>query len=524
MEKRTVGNTGPAATDTSPRQSASFLAIAVITLAAAGAAVPAIVLVGWTFDLTSLPQLASGDDLMVPWSAIGCLTAAVWVLARIWFGGSRASRVGMVVLAGLTTTIGLVAALENLAGIDPGVDSLLWPASIADTAQAQIGRPSLQTAIALAVLGVAELAISLSRRPRVLDGAGLAAYGVMAIGLLGLAGRALQITPAFTSSQLGSGGLSVPTAAALGLTGAALATATLGPALLESTSHSTAAKRQLEILLPIAVTIPLLVFLGAYASVVLDGSAQVIGPMITAAAVVALVLALRLVNLGVSEDVAAHTKVEQGLSDRIALYQATVESSDDAILTKDLDGWITSWNPAAERLYGYSAEEAIGRSVELIIPEDRHQEMGSILSRLARGGRVQNIETVRLRRDGTRVDVSLTISPVITHSGEVVGASSIARDVTERRKAEADLIQRTEELRQAQKMEAIGRLAGGIAHDFNNLLTVIIGAEKLLEAQGHPGPKGRAARGDLRFRPEGGHPNRATSRIRPPFCGQSRSA
>jgi PAS domain S-box-containing protein len=157
-----------------------------------------------------------------------------------------------------------------------------------------------------------------------------------------------------------------------------------------------------------------------------------------------------------------------------------VESSDDAILTKDLDGTITGWNPSAERLYGYSAAEAIGRGIELIVPEDRREELKLILRRVAAGERTRHFETVRCDRDGRRIDVSLTISPVADSSGRVIGASTIARDIGERRRAEALLSQRTEELRQAQKMEAIGRLGSGVAHDFNNLLTVVIGAAQLL--------------------------------------------
>ncbi len=457
----------------------------------------AVVLLGWALNVPSLPRFASGDDVMVPWSALGCLAAALWVLGWQWLRSSPAARAALICLAGLTTAIGLVAALENLTGLDLGLDSLLWPSSLAGTAQAHAGRPSLQTAIGLALVGGPELAISVDRESRLRNAAGLLACGVMTIGLLGLAGRMLQIAPAFTSDQLGSGGLSVPTAAALALIGAALAMATLGAGLLKSTSHSTAATRQLKVLLPAAVAIPLLVFLAAYASIELEGSAQAIGPVMVAVAVVALVLALRLVNLGVSEDFATHVEVERGLSDRIALYGAAVEFSDDSILTNDLEGTITAWNPAAERLYGYSAAEAIGQSVELIVPGDRREELRLILRRLADGGRVQHIETIRRRRDGHCFPVSLTVSPVVETSGEIFGASSIARDMSERRKAEAALVERTDELRQAQKMDAIGRLAGGVAHDFNNLLTVIIGAAQLLETRGDPGDEDRELLGEI---------------------------
>jgi PAS domain S-box-containing protein len=114
------------------------------------------------------------------------------------------------------------------------------------------------------------------------------------------------------------------------------------------------------------------------------------------------------------------------------LLSAIVDSSDDAIISKDLNGFITSWNRSAERLFGYSAEEAIGKTVaELLIPEDRQDEEPTILARLRRGERVDHFETVRRRKDGTTLDISLTISPVKDGAGNIVGASKIARDITE---------------------------------------------------------------------------------------------
>jgi len=119
-----------------------------------------------------------------------------------------------------------------------------------------------------------------------------------------------------------------------------------------------------------------------------------------------------------------------------AWLAALVDSSFDAILSKALDGTITSWNAAAERMYGYPAAEVIGRSIELIVPEDRLQELRGMDERLARGERVLPFETVRLTRDGRRIDVALTMSPIVDGQGRVVGASGIGRDVTERRQAE----------------------------------------------------------------------------------------
>ena len=114
-----------------------------------------------------------------------------------------------------------------------------------------------------------------------------------------------------------------------------------------------------------------------------------------------------------------------------------VESSDDAIVSKDLNGIIATWNAGAERLFGYSADEAIGKPVTILIPPDRPDEEPRILSRIRRGERIEHYETVRRRKDGSLVDISLTVSPVRDAQGKVVGASKIARDITEHKRTEA---------------------------------------------------------------------------------------
>ena len=115
---------------------------------------------------------------------------------------------------------------------------------------------------------------------------------------------------------------------------------------------------------------------------------------------------------------------------------AIVESSDDAIVSKTLEGTITSWNPAAERLFGYTAEEVIGRPISILAPPDRENEMPANLERIRRGEKVDRYETVRRRKDGSLVDISLTVSPIRDGTGRIVGASIIARDITARKQAE----------------------------------------------------------------------------------------
>src|SRR5262245_19273342 len=119
---------------------------------------------------------------------------------------------------------------------------------------------------------------------------------------------------------------------------------------------------------------------------------------------------------------------------------AIVESSDDAIVSKDLQGTIRSWNGAAERIFGYASAEVVGRPITIVISRDRHDEEPDILERIGRGERVEHFETVRQRKDGRLIDVALTISPVRNASGELIGASKIARDITERKRREAQLV------------------------------------------------------------------------------------
>jgi len=167
---------------------------------------------------------------------------------------------------------------------------------------------------------------------------------------------------------------------------------------------------------------------------------------------------------------------EQMLEDnskRLGELAAIVESSDDVILSKDLNGIITSWNGAAVRLFGYSADEMIGASILKLIPEDLHSDEKTIMENIRAGRRIEHFETVRRTKSGQLLDVSLTVSPIRDKHGRVIGASKILRDISTRKRLEQALLQ-------AEKIAATGRMAATIAHEINNPLEAVMNLMYLL--------------------------------------------
>ncbi|MEV1289525.1 PAS domain S-box protein [Micromonospora sp. NPDC049679] len=174
----------------------------------------------------------------------------------------------------------------------------------------------------------------------------------------------------------------------------------------------------------------------------------------------------------------------------VSRLAAIVQSSGDAIVGKTLDGIITSWNDGAAAIYGYRADEVIGRHISMLVPADRHHELDGLLHRVSQGERVERQETQRIRRDGTLVEVSVTISPIRDGAGRVVGASAVAADITEEKRAAAERASLEQRLQQSQRLESLGQLAGGVAHDFNNLLAVILSCAELLTEELDEGSAG----------------------------------
>jgi len=156
---------------------------------------------------------------------------------------------------------------------------------------------------------------------------------------------------------------------------------------------------------------------------------------------------------------------------QLALLAAIVESSDDAIVSKTLDGRILSWNAGAQRIFGYRPEEAIGQSITLIIPTELHAEERRILEKLRQGERIDHFDTIRVSKDGRRIPISLTVSPVRDSRGKIVAASKVARDISDRKRAEQALREREEALREADRRK--DQFLALVAHELRNPLAPI---------------------------------------------------
>ncbi|HLZ41427.1 MAG TPA: PAS domain S-box protein [Candidatus Sulfotelmatobacter sp.] len=390
-------------------------------------------LAGWMFHIPRMKSILSGQ-VAVKANTAACFLLigfALWILRKESLPLAAAWKAAAKLAAGLAALVGLLSLLECIWGWDLGIDQLLFTAGVEDIpGSVRPGLMSPLSALGFFALGLGLLLQDSASRLRRWSSQ-LLPCGVSIAAIFGVLDFVLDPTTTHTH-------ISPITACLLFLfafgvmfarpqwgLGTLVAGVTLGGALTRR-------------LLPAAIFIPLAIgwlrWKGQNAGLFSDwaGVASMTGLLIV-------LLSGLTVWTGFTVDRSDRER-RQGKenADRLA---SIVECSNDAIIGKTTEGIVTSWNPAAEAIYGYSAQEVIGRPISKIIPPDRQKEFDAILDRIRRNQRISHYETERVRKDGQIVSVSLSVSPVRDKAGNVVGISTITRDITERKRAEEKLRQ-----------------------------------------------------------------------------------
>lgn len=397
-------------------------------------------LAGWALNLEVLQRGVVGVSTMKPNTGVALvLGASALLLAERRTSRRRRAALGAALGMALVGLATLVAY-----GLDAGsgVDALLFPHR-AIPSPTRPGPMAPSTAFCSATVGLA-LALSLARRVRTSQVVAVAGLAVSGLALLGHLYNIEQLHQVAAYASM-----AVHTAGSFLLL--SLAALFLHPArgLLAGLTSATPVGQFGRRLLPIAVLAPVLL---GWMSVRLQRAGS-FGAEFGVALLVGATLAVMAATIWLG--VRAGVRIDE---ERLRLARI-VETTADAIITTRLDGTITSWNRAAERLYGFSAREALGGSMDMIVPLERRVEIKESLERLAAGEELKAHDTVRLRKDGVPVDVHLTLSPVRSHWGAIVGVSAIARDVSERAQSERALLEASRFTEQIVRSAAEGIIA-----------------------------------------------------------------
>ena len=391
-------------------------------VAALATATGVVVVIGWVLGIESLVRIRADFNVMKFNTAL-CLIASgcgLWFTSHATGPGRKA---GARTLGAFVLAIGAMSLLEKLLGWNLHIDQLLF-----NDLRWHLDEYRMvpQTAVFFVFAGQFLIFSAARRKP-------IAWLGTVAAFLANLTAQDAVLDLIFRKDKVeGAAGHTAGAVLALSI-GMLLLPSSRG--LLAPIHNMTAGGRLLRRLVPAALLMPLLtgwIYL----------EATRIGLLTPAAGIVAMVIlysaSLVLITVWTANSI-------DNVDLRLA---AIIDSSDDAIVSKSLHGVILTWNNGAERLYGYSAAEAIGKPALMLSPPQFHQEQQAILEQIRRGERVEHHETVRVRKDGSRFDVSVTMSPVRNAHSEIIGCSAIARDITERKRAEAEISVLNRELEQ----------------------------------------------------------------------------
>ncbi|WP_437338038.1 PAS domain S-box protein [Sorangium sp. So ce394] len=423
-------------------------------------------LLGWSIESTRLVSIADGLPSMVPNTAVALVLAA----ASLWALGGRERPAPLRRLLGRTCAAGVVAfgfaALgQYVFGWDLGLDRLLFPARVAFTSKFP-GRPPPNTALCCVLIGAALLSLPVKTRraSRLSDGGALSAAALALTALTGYVfgvGYFYGLPPLFPFT-----GMALHAAIAfLALCAGLLAARRDGGAFAVLTASGPGGvllRRSLPfvVLAPLAIGRLFLIGadLGAYPLAASFSLASAISTLLLGAALWVSAARLNLLD-------EARRQAEEARA-----YLATVaQSSDDAVIGSALDGTIQSWNPAAERLYGYGAGEAIGKKLPILCPPERAGEAEAILARLRRGERVERFEAVSRTKDGRDIDIEVTASSIVDASGRITGVSTICRDIGRRRAMEAAVASaHAAEWRLRAQLEAVGAACAAVSETLAN--------------------------------------------------------
>jgi PAS domain S-box-containing protein len=422
-----------------------------------------IALAGWVFDVPRLTDWRNDGISMFPNTA-GCavMSGLALQLAQV-----RGTRLAVRALASVVAAVAGLTLFQHLSGVNLGIDTLVLSRPWGQTAAAAPMRMGPPASVAFLLAGAALLLLTLGvREQRTTAVLGMV---VAVIGTLSLTGHLYGASQMYTLPRLTA--IAMQTAAvvlALGI-GIVASVPVHEPmrTLLDRGAAGVLTRQALPIVAVLAVALGRL-------RVHVEQIGLVDSPFGTALRTVVELVMLFVVLWWSAARVRRHEQAQRESEAAVrrqevarARLATIVESSDDAIISKDLDGIITSWNQGAERLFGYTAAEAVGKSVTMLIPADRQDEEPGILARVRRGERIDHYETVRQRKDGTLLDISLTVSPLLDRSGHVIGASKIARDITERRRSQQ---QREELLRVTERAREESESANRAKDDFLAML------------------------------------------------------